>query len=507
MQQLLEKAAALHQQGNLQEALQLYQQAILLDPSNPVPYNLTAVAAGQIGRPDIAANMFARALEIQPGYAEAHYNFGNLLKRTAQYEKAIEHYNRVPSDNSLYLNAQNNLAAVMRALNREHEAIKIYRRVLELDSDYAEVWDNIGKSYIALGQMDEARKAFERAIGINPKLGDAHYNIIRMADGAVSDDHMLQMQQLCEAEDMPLKDRVSLLFALGAAFHKRKEYDTAFGYYQRANRLHRSTLGNELPDYNDFVRATKQSFASPPAGWSWEDGFPDETPIFILGMPRSGTTLVEQILASHPQVGEVGEQPIMANLTKQLRDQYITYSLRPEDRRMLGAEYVRRLREVGGDAPRLTPKMPDNYKLIGYIAMLLPKAKIVYCRRDPINTCLSMYFQHFSQNHPYSYDLVELAEYFHTHKELMQFWDQLLPGRLIEVSYEALVENFEPEVRRLLDACGLPWDDRCLEFYKTQRSVQTASDVQVRKPLFKSSLDTAAKYDAHLGPLKQALKL
>ncbi len=504
VQQLLKKAAALHSEGKFQEAANLYQQAIQEQPDYPVPYNLTGVIATQVKRADIAENMFKRALALEPNYQEAHYNYGNLLYEEKRYKEAVEHFRAVPKNNPIYAGALNNMANALREDGDIEGAIAIYEKIIEHQPDFTEVWENLGKALTMIGRIEDAKKASEQAVVANPLLVDSHLKLSRIHDYNKDDTHLKQMTGLLKGE---LTDhaRAVLNFALGNAYNKLKRYDDAFLHFSEGNRLHRASCNYTIEKDRAFFVGMQNAFGTFPPNYPWDEGCADDTPIFILGMPRSGTSLIEQILASHPKVYGAGEIALMLQIvTEQMSaDEGMVTA---EKKKQLGAEYVRRLRELApAGISHITPKMPDNFKLIGYIALLLPKARIIHCVRDPIDTCLSQFFQFFSEAHPYAYNLSEVGQYYKLYSELMAFWKQLLPNRIYDVHYDDVVGNFEPTVRNLLEHCGLEWDERCLDFHKTERVVRTASDVQVRQPIYRTSLNMKERYGAHLAPLYEAL--
>ncbi len=509
-QSLLQQAAELQNAGKLHEARSVYQWVLEAEPDNPVALHLTGVLAQQVGRPDIGERMIRRALAVLPEYPEAHYNLASLLQSQERLEEAEAEYRATLKALPGHPGALNNLANVLRALARDAEAVEFYRRCVEARPDFAEGWDNLGNVLTALGEFKEAQEALEKAVQLRPAFGQAwrHLSLVKRSTPEEMD---IMRAQLTSAQ-AGNGARADLHFALAKAEDDLKNYDEAFLHYLKGNRLRRGEYTYSTDESRQEFSRLQAAFATALADADLNAGHADETPVFILGMPRSGTSLVEQMLASHAEVHGAGETLHMPHTALYGSSQhnmpfpeYIS-RLTADERHQLAQHYLSRLaRGVPKHVSRITDKLPDNFKLIGLIALILPRARIIHCVRDPMDTCVSIFRSSFTARHAYACSLPELGQYYRLYEELMAFWNAELAGRIYEVRYETLVEEPESTARALFTYCGLAWDARALQFHETKRSVLTASSVQVRQPLYRSSVTAWKRYEKHLGPLKQAL--
>jgi Flp pilus assembly protein TadD len=471
---ILDKAMQDHRAGRLAEAELGYRQALQLDPDNPDALHLLGILAGAMGDHAKAAELVGRSL------------------RRKQTSDAYLH-----------------LGVAHAALGRIPEAVKNLRTTIRLDPRNALAHHHLGNAYSQIGRREEARAAYRAAIGLKPDLAEAYSNLGLIATWREGDPEARALLALGERVDtLPAAARIHVHYALGKYHDDTGDPDRAFAHWREGAGLKRRTVSFDA-DAND--RAMAQIAASFPSGpWSSmkTQGDPSDLPIFVLGMPRSGTSLVEQILASHPEVhgaGEVGFlRAALAGL--QIRPdllQAATLESGPlaEELRRRGAGYVARLSSLAPKARRITDKLPNNFQLIGAIQLALPNAAIVFCRRDLRDVCLSCYQTLFMHGHAWSYDLLELARYALAFERLMAHWKEVLPGRILELDYETLVTRPEEQARRLIAHCGLGWDDRCLEFHKSARAVRTASLGQVRQPINRASVGRWRRYESQLATL------
>jgi hypothetical protein len=313
-------------------------------------------------------------------------------------------------------------------------------------------------------------------------------------------------------DDISEADRKDIGFALGKAFEDLRDYDKSFGFILEANRLKRKSYTYSIQDDHDLFARIKKIFSPDFFAAHEGSGYQDKTPIFILGMPRSGTTLVEQILASHPLVFGAGELTILENLTNAVCLGKATpefpqcmLDLDRDALKKMGSGYIEKIRQYSSDALYITDKMPHNFLRLGLIRAILPLAKVVHCVRDPMDTCFSIFKKDFEGRHDYAYDMVELGRYYNLYRDLMAHWEKVLPGFIHTIRYEEIISNQQNRTKSLLDFCGLPWDEACLAFHKTERRVSTASLAQVRQPIYKDSVALWKRYEKHLEPLKKAI--
>jgi len=421
------------------------------------------------------------------------------------------------------------------------DAVKAYREVLRGQPDNVSAWANLGGAYIELGDAAQAEEALGKALHLMPnsipvlgnianlkkQTGDSagaenYYREILALDPSlarawqemaqvkrfVADDPDLEaMRRLHQARTLDDDGRVHIAYALGKALEDAGDYDAAFSFLAEANGLKRKSLRFDIEAHKAAVDALIRVFDSERLARAGNVGFGDERPVFVLGMPRSGTTLVEQILASHHAVHGAGELETLSEMVAKHISGFPTGAgvLAPGRFETIGRDYVRALVRDAGKARRVTDKMPRNFLFIGLIALALPRARIIHCRRSPLDTCLSAFTLHFPRGQEFSYDLAELGAYYRLYRRLMDHWHRVLPGRILDIAYEDVVAEPERKARELIDHCGLEWDEACLDFHRTKRQVMTASATQVREPVHRRSVARWRRFERHLTPLREAL--
>jgi thioredoxin-like negative regulator of GroEL len=473
----------LARQGDLVGAAGCYRRAVAIRPDHvPAVYNLGVVLRDQGQWPE-AATMFERAIALRPAYAEAHNNLGGCRQRLGDLVAAEACYDRAIALKPDHAGAHYNLGAVLQFLGRFDAAQIAYLKALDLKPDHARAWYNL----VQQTPLDDGSPETEAAFG----------RLSRLAD---------------QADRLSPKDGGLLLFAMAAVLEARGDFEGAFAHLARANARHRSGLSFDIAEVERRMEAIAGMFDRALIERLGPAGPPDETPIFILGMPRSGTTLVEQIVSAHPRVKGGGELPNLAQGVAAVRGSNAsafpewTPHLSPANCAELGQAYLAGLPALAPGQTRLTDKALLNIEYLGLIHLCLPGARIVHCRRDPRDVGLSCFASRFSEGLDYAYDLAELGRYWRAYDRLMAHWRAVLPaGRLFEAPYEAVVDDVETWSRRLIAHCGLDWDDACLRFHESGREVRTASFAQVRRPVYRSSVGRWRRFAPHLGPLLDAL--
>ena len=469
---------ALQELGLLTEAMESYRSSLALKPDLPEALNNLGTAFLAQGKLNNASERFRQAIENRPDYADAHMNLGSVLKKQGKL-----------------LDAEASL-----------------QQSLALRPNSAEALNNIGSLYLELGRSGEAQRNLEKAIELEPAYVAAYLNYSRSRKFSLADLNLTKRLEELLARSSKEEDQSNLHFILGKIYSDCARYDEAFLHYQHGNQLERKKHAYNEGDFSGLVDRLQRTFSANLLRRGIGQGSSSELPIFILGMPRSGTTLIEQIISSHPLVCGGGELDFLHETSRRLA--VAKEQPWPECAAMLTAkelleiadEYVRYLRMLHSSADRITDKMPSNFQNIGLIAQLFPHAKVVHCRRDAMDTCLSIYFQKFMEVHPYAYDLSEIGRRYRDYERLMEHWNTVLPqGMMLDVQYEDVVEQPEVISRKLIEFCGLEWDDRCLKSHKNERAVQTASSWQVRQPIYTTSKARWKRYEQHLGPLKDAL--
>ncbi|MEA2779956.1 MAG: hypothetical protein QOK29_1500 [Rhodospirillaceae bacterium] len=503
------------QQQNFKEAERLIAKAVESDPTSAEAHNNLGNVLSELDRHEQAIMSFQRALQIQPNNAGAYYNLGNALKKLRKHEEAAACYAAAVRLQPDYDDALFNLANILRHLNRQEEAMPHLRRIIARHPRDAEAHTALGQALQELGRFDEARPAFERAIALNPTSVDAHLNLIAVRGGKPDERHLKEMEALAgDGARLAHTERSVLHYTLGKAYEMLGRDDEAFAHLFDANRLRRQSIPYDEAAARARFERLQQMFTRELLAEKPGLGSDSNQPIFVVGFPRSGTTLTEQILASHPEVHGAGELGFIGELAATVRATAGKQLFFPECLpflpanlfRKLGEAYVRRLRTIAPAAPRITDKMPANHMFVGFIRLILPNARIIHVKRDAVDTCVSCFSLYLGEGLDFANDLGELGRHYRMYSELMDHWRDVLPAHaMLHVQYEELVGDLEGQARRILDYCGLPWDDRCLAFHETERSVTTASVLQVRQPIYRSSLQRWRRYERHLGPLLEAL--
>ena len=502
---MIDAALALHD-NRLDVAERLLKAQLRDDPFDVKAIRMLAELASRIGRMQDAEHLLRRALELAPGFTAARANLALVLGRTGRPAEALDLIGPLVEAEPDDVGHFNLKAATLGRLGDFDEAIALYRHVVERTPAQPRVWLSLGHMLKTVGRLDEGIAAYRRALVLRPDLGEAWWSLANLKTVQFTDDDRNAMREALTRADLRDEDRFHLQFALGKALHDLGDSDAAFAHYAAANALRRKSLPYRRADIRGLVDRsiaafTPQTFADRAGGCEARD------PIFIVGMPRSGSTLLEQILSSHPLVEGTSELPDLPALAR-LRPGYpeSALDLSPNDRRALGEDYLRRASvQRRTDRPFFIDKLPNNWLFVPFIQLILPNATIIDARRHPLGCCLSNFRQHFARGQAFSYDLSDMGTYYADYVRLMAHLDSALPGRVHRVIYERMVEDTEAQVRALLAACGLEFNSACLEFHKTERAVRTPSSEQVRRPIYRDATDEWRRYELHLQPLEAAL--
>jgi tetratricopeptide (TPR) repeat protein len=462
-----------------------------------------------------SARLFEDVVKLAPNYRAARIDYARVLLDDQKYLQVLEAIDHLlvadPGDNDLL----GIYAAACAGLGRHERAIAIYRHLLAASPRTPELHVALGQSLKSVGRQNEAVECYKAAAAIKPSFGDAYWSRANLKTYRFSNVEVARMRAEEDAPGVDSIDRYHLCFALGKAYEDRKEYADSWQYYERGNALKRSESRyhadcSEINARKQMEICTAEFFAA-----SVGVGAPGPDPIFIVGLPRSGSTLIEQILASHSQIEGTQELPDIARIVRTLegprsdpenpRYPAALCSLAPDEFRKLGEHYLQDTGAYRGSKPYFIDKMPNNFRHIGLIHLVLPNAKIIDVRRDPMACCFSNLKQLFARGQEFTYSIEDIARYYRTYLELMHHWDAVLPGRVLRVFYEDVVEDLEKNVRRVLDFSGLEFETACVEFYKMERAVATASSEQVRQPIFREGLFQWRNYEPWLVSLKDAL--
>jgi tetratricopeptide (TPR) repeat protein len=502
---LIEAAMALND-NRLDVAERILKPYLKEDPFDAAAVRMLAELAARIGRWRDAENLLRRAVEIAPGWTAAKANLALVLGRMGQPDEALQLMDDIFAAEPDEIGHWNLKAATLGRLGDFEEAIRLYEGVLERSPDLPRVWLSYGHMLKTLGRQSEAIAAYRRAIELEPTLGDAWWSLANLKTVKFDDADLKSMEQALQTPNLGDEDRFHLDFALGKAMHDGARPGDAFDHYSKANALR---LRSQPYDRRDIKKSVGRSIAAFTAdGFALRSGGCDAPdPIFIVGMPRAGSTLIEQILSSHSQVEGTSELPDLPLLTRKPGPYPNGILEASEDqRRALGEEYLKRASvQRRTDRPLFIDKLPNNWLYVPFIQLILPNAKIIDARRHPLGCCFSNFRQHFARGQAFTYDLEDVGNYYVDYVRLMAHVDEVLPRRVHRVIYERMVEDTEGEIRRLLDYCGLDFEPQVLEFYRTERAVRTASSEQVRRPIYREATEEWRAYESYLAPLKSAL--
>ena len=503
---LIEAAVAMNE-NRLHDAEPLLRQHLKDDPFDVAAIRMLAELAGRIGRYKDSENLLRRAVELSPGFTAARANLALVLYRQNRPEEAIAELDRVVAeepDNPGHANLQ---AAALGRIGEFEDAIGLYEKVLEVAPRQPKVWMSFGHVLKTVGRLAEGIAAYRRAIEQMPALGEAWWSLANLKTVRFDDADVAAMRAALGGKGVAEEDRFHLEFALGKALEDRGDADAAFAHYAAGNALRRESQPYAAAETTRLVDASIGLFT--PAFFAARAGqgcdAPD--PIFVLGMPRAGSTLVEQILSSHSLVEGTSELPDIPLLARRGGDYPAHVADLPPDRlHALGEEYLQRTRvQRKTERPLFIDKLPNNWASAGFIHLILPNAKIIDARRHPLSCGFSNFKQHFARGQAFTYSLDDMGRYYRDYVQLMAHIDAVLPGRVHRVIYERMVNDTEGEVRALLAACGLEFEPACLAFHETERAVRTPSSEQVRQPIFTEGTAAWKPFAAHLGPLEAAL--
>ncbi|MEO1038128.1 MAG: sulfotransferase [Pseudomonadota bacterium] len=507
-------AVACLQLGETQEAVNYLRRAIAAREPFPLALNTLGGALLGLGRHEAAASAYRRAIAQNPNFADAHDNLGVALRALGQSEEARDSHARASELDPKRAIAFANLGLVEFELGFHDKSVEALEMAVQLAPQLAEAQFRLGQAYGAQGRMDEAKTRLAEALRLRPGLPKAAAALAMLTNNSERDGAVEELEAIFQNERVSPADRVRVAYAIGKAREDRGETaETVFAAYAEGASLKHELTPHDRDADRRFYRAIKDAFEQERFDAA-KAGHDDPSPIFVIGLPRSGTTLTEQILASHSQVFGAGEltdlQRVITQVWGDPKEAGLKRRLEKADADSFataGKLYVERVRARGIDAPRFVDKLPHNFRYAGFIRLMLPKARIVHLRRDVRAVGWSIFRTLFTRDtHSYSYDQKSLAGFINAYQDLMQHWRSIAPSAwFYEQEYEALVEDPEPQVRALLEACGLEWEAACLDFHKTKRAVATASYAQVRKPMYKTSLKDWQRYEDQLGPFLNAL--
>lgn len=511
----LAQATELHKAGKLQEAERIYHQVLLQDAGNIDAMRRLALIAAAAHRSGEATRLLRKVIAKAPDFFIAHMDLGSILKDQDYFEEAIECFKTAIKIDANNAQAHFLLASTLAPAALTYEAVDAYKACLDITPNHPGALLGLGHVMKTIGHQEEGIAAYRKCIAVKPGNGETYWSLANLKTFRFADTEIAEMEEQVNSGKMDNEQSaVNFLFALAKAYEDRQDYQKAWQYYEQANSRQRVLVSydpvhNEVTN-DDIIEVFTESLLREKCG----QGDPDSSPIFILGLPRSGSTLLEQIIASHSMVEGIGELPYLGRVITSLnrnRADGINYpqavnALGAVDFQSLGEDYLgfcRMHRQQG--VPRFIDKMPNNFPHIGMLLLMLPNAKVIDARRHPLDACLGNYKQLYAKGQPFTYDLTDIGEYYLQYQRMMDHWDDVSPGRVLRVQYEDTVLDLENQVRRILDYLELPWEDVCLNYHQTDRPVRTASSAQVRQPIYTGAINFWRNYEQQLDELIEVI--
>jgi predicted Zn-dependent protease len=512
---LLTAAAALCE-NNIPQAEALLRAHLKKYPTDVAALRMLAEVAARLGRYEDAGTLLNRCLELAPSFTVARHHRAIVLHRQNKPAAALREVSELLARDPRNPAYNNLKAAILARIGELQDSIEIYADILAAHPAQPRIWLSYGHALKTSGREIDSVSAYNKSIELSPNLGEAYWSLANLKTTRFTDEDMEAMQLQLRCPNLSVDDQLHFNFAMGKALEDREDFAASFEHYARGNQLRRSQLAYDPDEMSRHVGRLKSLYSEKFFADREDYGAPAQDPIFIVGLPRSGSTLLEQILSSHSLVEGTMELPDIAGIARSLFDKAkkshtpgysaVLAGLDAEQCRELGERYIAQTRiQRKTEAPFFIDKMPNNFAYIDLIQLALPRAKIIDARRHPLGCCFSGYKQHFARGQSFTYGLQDIGRYYRDYVELMAFFDAVLPGRIHRVIYESMIEITESEIRRLLAYCGLPFESGCLRFYENERAVRTASSQQVRKPIFREGLDHWRKFEPWLEPLKESL--
>ena len=511
----LVEAVTLLRKGKLGKAEPIVRNLLKKHPADVTAIRVLADIGIKLGRLEEANSLLERCLELAPDFHAARHSNAMVLLRRQMPEAAMREAEKLLAREPTNPNFLTLKGSILVRIGDQKKALEVFEQVLEHYPNQARAQMSYGHTLKTVGRLEESIEAYRKCIQLSPEVGEAYWSLANLKTFRFNDDDIESMRKQVTAEGGDADDQAHLAFALGKALEDHGQYEESFKFYRRGNAIrrieHRHNPKANVLDAVRQVRTLGKTFFERRKGWGCQA--PD--PIFIVGLPRAGSTLLEQILASHSQVEGTSELQDIIGISRKLGARSRQHpsgkypeclaEMKPEQFRELGESYLETTRIQRSDTPFFIDKMPNNFRHIGLIHLLLPNSKIIDARRHPMGGCFSGFKQLFANGQTFTYDLEDIGKYYRDYIRLMDHWDAALPGRVHRVQYEEMVGDTDTQIRALLDYCGLDFEEQCLKFYETDRAVRTPSSEQVRRPIYKEGLEQWRNFEAHLDPLKEAL--
>ena len=500
--------------GRLEDAEKTLRKLLAKDPNNVKAMRMLGSIALEANRFKAARRLLERAVELAPGVAIGWTDLANIHLKKDRYDEALDSVQRAIDIDSRFAHSYVVKGNILTRAQRHEEALAAYQEGLDVSPMNIGALAGMGHVLKTIGRQDEAIEVFRKCIKANPAHGETYWSLANLKTFEFDPEEVRIMEEMIDRESLADEPKVNMLISLGKHYDHEKDYNRAFEYYQRGNDLRRE---HEIYDpvhsqvvHDRIIEVFTPEFYAERSAY----GDPSPDPILIVGLPRSGSTLIEQILASHSMVEGTMELPDLGRTIVELnqktpgRKEYpeAVLPLDSEQVAELGRDYLDSTSRYRTDKPYFIDKMPNNFQAIGFLRLILPNAKVIDARRHPLDSCLGSYKQLFYKGQSFTYDQFELGHYYLEYRRIMDHWNAVLPGHVLEVRYEDMVMDQEAQTRRILEYCGLPWEESCLRFYETERAINTASSEQVRQPIYTGALNFWRNYEPHLGELIETLE-
>ena len=500
----IQQAINLYKSQNFSSAEEFCKKLIKLNPKIAFLFNLLGLILSAQRRNDEAIEYYKKGISLQPDYAMIYNNLGSAYKIKKKYLDSEKYYKKSIELDKKTPEAQNNLGSLYNELNRHDEAIICYKKSININPKFYIAYYNLAVLYKSLGKFDECKKYLKETIKLYPNFYIAHRVYSQIIKYKSNDAHLKQMKTLYEKNNSEF-GKGELAFGLGKAYDDIGRFEKAITYFNTGNEIRRKVIKFSIDREKKEFENIKKIFNKDFLVKSKNSLNNDITPIFILGMPRSGTTLVEQIISSHPDVYGGDELNTFNELIKKYfyKDDIISSELVNKNTNQsftkIESDYLDKIKKISKNSKRVSDKLPINFKWIGFIYLILPKSKIIHCVRNPKDTCLSIYKNYFTNNElNYAYNINEVIEFYKLYQNLMDFWKKNIPDFIIDIEYEKLIKNPKKEISSLINECNLSWNDKCTKFYNNERQIKTASDTQARKKIYSNSINSWKNYKKFL---------
>ena len=503
-----------YKSGNLTKAETLCKEILAKNSNIVFLYNLLGLIYSDLGKVDLAIKTFNDGIKVNPKFPEIYNNLGRVIFRNKgeeTFEQVENYYKKSIKLNNNLPEPMNNLANLYAHFNKHDEAITYYKKSISLNPNFIYAYYNLSSSYIATGHFDEAIKNLKKVIKLNNNFFPAHRSLSRIIKYEKNSQHFQELLNLDKTiNENETEKKIFISFSLGKAYSDIKNYDKSFNYYKVANDTCRKTFNFTIKNEKDKFNRILSCFNKDLFEKNKDSGNKKIKPIFIVGMPRSGTTLVEQIISSHPEVYGGDELNFINELVNENcadLDLNVIKNLKIDMFHKFGIDYENKIKKLSKKLKRYTDKYPLNFKWIGFIKLSLPNSKIIHCSRSPQDTCFSIFSNYFTNDQMrFAFNLEEIVEYYNLYLNIMNFWNDMFPGFIYNLKYENLINNSDLQIKNLIKFCDLKWSDNCLKHYENNRSIKTASDTQARKKIYNNSINIWKNYSNLLNPFFDKLQ-